>query len=168
MGTSFPGPTHHGTISLFPNFINANRTMKKVFFFLVTLFSLHTISAQTTLQAAPFANMVCQSIQFEYEGEFRMPNNQVEIRWKAIGQVKNTGNATFQSNSANLGLAVINSNTKASKKILSLAPGKTAQVELSVRYMKGQPNPEISETFVVDGKLECSKTIEVPDWVVPK
>ena len=143
--------------------------MKKAFFFLLAILALHTVSAQPTgiIQAAPAPNMVCQPIVFKYLGEFRMPNNQVEIRWQAYGQVKNNGNATFHSTDAHLGLAVINTNNKVSEKVMSLEPGHVAQVELEVRYMKGQPKPVMSLTFVVDGTLECNKTKEVPTWVVP-
>ncbi len=142
--------------------------MKKVLFFLIAIFALHTMYAQPTgIKAANVANVVCQPIEFKYLGEFRMPNNKVEIRWQAIGRVKNIGNATFNSNDAHLGLAVVNTNTKVSEKVTSLAPGATQQVELVVKYMKGQPNPMMSLTFVVAGKLECYGSKEVPDWIIP-
>lgn len=140
--------------------------MKKVFFFLLTILALQTMSAQPTgVITGNVANVVCKPILFKYLGEFRTPNNQVEIRWQAIGQVQNMGNATFNSANAHLGLAVVNTNTKVSEKVLSLKPGIIAQVELEVRYLKGQPKPNMSLTWVVDGNLECYKNKEVPTWV---
>ena len=149
--------------------------MKKVFFLFFALMTMQLVHAQGLDKVtAKFPKVVCLPLEFKYLGEFRLPNNQVEIRWKVIGQIKNTGNATYHSTqpgfSSKLSLFVTNNIPNADDffkqtAFNTLAVGEIKKLELDVKYIKGQTKPEIDSIFFDGTEIQCIERKFVPTWI---
>lgn len=132
--------------------------MKNVLFGVCAFFAFQTLQAQHgnhngPVKGAPQPDMAAFSISFDYLGEFPVGNNKTEIRWKAIGTIKNIGKATYTPNNKTY-MYMMYSNSDGiwnpalgTKLEEQFSAGETQSMEIVVKYPKGGKRPSVNLQF---------------------